>query len=151
MAPNGVNDYKPNDVAYLNGMKVTVLSSQNQYGCLEVIDQFGITHSVRKDALKNGCVWDYEFVDPKVVAQYDKKIEECKNEKTVAKEYWQLCKDTVAGLFSNFDARFKWQLNDEQLAQVENAENDVYKAKSNYIASNNEYGSTLLDKFIYIT
>ena len=148
---NSINqEYSQGTFAYYNGQKVMVLSDNNN-GFVTIRDESGQMLSIKKDALQRGCVWAFDFVDPDVVGQYDKKIAQKKEDRQVAKAYLQLCKESLANLFGDFGTRFKSQMNEEQLAQVKKAENDVYKAKSNYIARNNEYGSTLLDKFIYIT
>ena len=148
---NGINqEYSQGTFAYYNGQKVMVLSDNNN-GFVTIRDESGQMLSIKKDALMRGCVWAFDFVDPNVVKQYDEKIAQKKEDGQVAKTYWQSCKKILAKLFGDFGTRFKSQMNIEQLAQVENAEKDVYRAKSDYTACNNQYGSALLDKFIYIT
>ena len=85
MTLNGVKDFKQNDIAYFNGEQVTVIASHD--GCVEIVDQFGRKYSVNIDALKKSCIWDYNFVDPDVVAQYDQRIEECEIAESNAKKY----------------------------------------------------------------
>ena len=148
---NGINqEYCQGTFAYYNGQKVMVLSDNNN-GFVTIRDESGRMLSIKKDALQRRCVWAFDSVDPDVVRQYDEKIAQKKQDKLVAQDYVRFCKESLANLFSDFGTRFKSQMNEEQLAQVKNAENDVYRAKSNYTACNNQYGSALLDKFIYIT
>ena len=149
MALNDIKDFKQNDIAYFNGKQVTVIASHD--GCVEIVDQFGRKYSVNIDALKKSCIWDYNFVDPDVVAQYDQRIEECEIAESNAKKYLKSCKQALSQLFDNFGTRFKSQLNKEQLAQVRAAENDRYAAIQEKVACSNRTRSTLISKFIYVT
>lgn len=143
------NEFNTNETAYFNGEQVTVIASHD--GCVEIVDQFGRKYSVNIDALKKSCIWDYNFVDPDVVAQYDQRIEECEIAESNAKKYLKSCKQALSQLFDNFGTRFKSQLNKEQLAQVKAAENDRYAAIQEKVACSNKTHSTLISKFIYVT
>ncbi len=149
MAENNVKDFRPNDIAYFNGKQVRILAAKD--GHVEIIDQSGRTYSVNIEALKKGCIWNFDFVDPDIVAQYDQKIEECEIAENNAKKYLKACKDSIRQLFNSFGTRIESELSEAQLAQLDAAKEKKCIASQDKVACSNRTRSTLISKFIYVT
>ena len=149
MAFNNVSQFQTNETAFVDGKQVKVVSSSNDYTVIE--DESGHRWSVKSDTLKRSPIWMFDSVDEEVVAQYDEKIAQYESELLAVKKRERTAKNYLESLFSNFGARFKFQLNNEQAAVIKEAEKKYYGEKMDRVTASNRLCSTCISKYIYIT
>ena len=131
MAPNGVNDFKQNDVAYYGGKQVEIVAIYTD--SVVIIDESGHESFVRKDALMRTPIFNFQSEANRQerkerIAYFQEKAQEAGAEK----------KDFLAQIKDLFKQLGQLDKNDEQYSIVKD---EYWAARMNKTAAGNrEYG-----------